>query len=73
MIVNPGKGAQNSKTVALSNWPINATGNATANVWQMTSAVQAPGQDGTRTTINVTAGVTAPMNFPDPSVTIIWI
>jgi len=70
MIVNAGQGAQNGKTVALSHWPVNSSGNSTANVWQMTSATT---QDGTRTTIPVNAGVTSSLNFPDPSITIISI
>ena len=68
MIVVAGQGAQNNKTVAFSHWPINSTGNGTLNVWQMTSANTA---DGTRTTVNVTAGVSQQLSFPDPSVTII--
>lgn len=80
MIINAGKGAQNNKTVAFSNWPVNATGNAAVNVWQMTNAVQNPGQDGARTTINVVNGVTTTsaawpngLSFPDPSITVFWI
>jgi hypothetical protein len=73
MIVNAGRGAQRNKTVALSHWPVNATGNGRASVWQLTNAVTRAGQDGTKSTIAVTAGVTAPLNFPDPSVTIISV
>jgi hypothetical protein len=70
MIVVAGQGAQNNKTVALSHWPVNGTGNATANVWQMTSSTTA---DGAPSTIAVNAGVTSALNFPDPSITIIYI
>jgi hypothetical protein len=70
MVVNAGQGAQNSKTVAFSHWPINSTGNGTANTWQMTSSSTG---DGTTGTVAVTSGVTAAMNFPDPSITIITL
>jgi len=74
-IVNPGLGAK-SGTVALSHVPLgaslNAQGNGTVNMWQMTSSVQTPGVDGTRTTVNVTGGVTTSISFPDPSVTILY-
>lgn len=68
MIVVAGQGAQNNKTVALSHWPVNGTGNGTANTWQMTSATTG---DGTSGTVAVTNGITAAMSFPDPSITII--
>lgn len=70
MVVNAGQGAQNSKTVAFSKWPVNSTGNATMDTWQLTSSTTG---DGTTGTVAVTSGVTAAMNFPDPSVTIISI
>lgn len=70
MVVNAGQGTQNSKTVAFSHWPINSTGNGTANTWQMTSSSTG---DGTTGTVAVTSGVTAAMNFPDPSITIITL
>ena len=80
MIINDGHGAQNGKTVAFSHWPVNVGGNATANVWQMTSVVQGNGVDGVTTSIPVVNGVTTTngswpsgLNFPDPSVTIISI
>lgn len=74
LIVNAGNGAQVGQSVAFSSWPVNDTGNGTASVWQMSgSAGAAPGQDGTRFSVDVTAGVTAPIDFPDPSVTIISV
>lgn len=76
MIVNAGQGPQASKQVALAHWPVNSTGTATANVWQMTNAATGSGgaaDQGTTSTVAVTAGLTAAMNFPDPSITIIYI
>jgi len=69
MVVNPGFGGKSGQ-VALSHWPVNSTGNGTANVWQINSGTSG---DGARSTVQVTAGVTASINFPDPSVTIISI
>jgi hypothetical protein len=73
MIVNAGRGAQNSRQVALSHVPtgngLNPQGTGTANVWQMTSSSTG---DGNASTVAVTSGVTAAMNFPDPSITIIY-
>lgn len=69
MVVNPGFGGKSGQ-VALSHWPVNSTGNGTANVWQINSGTQG---DGARATVQVTAGVTTSINFPDPSVTIISI
>jgi hypothetical protein len=75
LVYNVGNGAK-SGPVALSHWPVNTTGVATATVWQMTTAQNGPGKDGTSSTVSVggtTPGVTASMNFPDPSITIISI
>lgn len=72
MLLNAGNGDQNGKQVALAHWPINATGNGTANYVQITSAT-VTGQPPTPQTVTVTKGLTAPMNFPDPSVTFMWI
>jgi hypothetical protein len=72
MVLNIGNGNK-SGTVALSHWPVNSTGNGTANVWQMTMSQNAPGQDGTHSTVNVTAGVTSSITFPNFSITIISI
>lgn len=69
MIVNAGQGAQNGQKIALSHWPVNQNGNGSANVWQLTSS----NGNGATSTVAVTAGVTATMNFPDPSITIIYI
>src|SRR5262249_12035165 len=55
MIVNQGQGDQR-EPVALSHWPVNATGDATANVWQMTESVRV-GEDGNRETVLVRGGV----------------
>jgi hypothetical protein len=70
LVFNQGNGNK-SGSVALSHWPTNASGNGTANVWQMTSAQNGAGKDGARSTVSVTAGVTQSINFPDPSITII--
>lgn len=70
MIVNAGQGGRSGQ-VALSHWPVNSSGSGTANVWQLTSTQNTSGMDGARSTVNVTAGLTATMTFPDPSVTII--
>jgi len=76
MIINPGLGNKNG-TVALSHVPlsaaINAQGNGTINMWQMTSAVQGTGQDGARSTVTLTGGVTTSISFPDPSITILYV
>lgn len=72
MVVNTGPSAQNG-TIAMSKWPVNSTGDATANVWQMDSTIKLPGTDGKRTTVQVSKGVTAPLSFPGPSVTIVSI
>ena len=72
LLYNTGNGNR-SGAVALSHWPVNSSGTATANVWQMTSAQSGPGQDGRHSTVQVTAGVTATMSFPDPSITVISI
>jgi hypothetical protein len=75
LVYNVGNGSK-SGPVALSHWPVNTTGVATATVWQMTTAQNGPGKDGTSSTVSVggtTPGVTASMNFPDPSITIISI
>ena len=72
-IVVAGQGAQSGR-IAFSHWPLNATGNGTLNMWQMTSSSTA---DGTRTTLNVgsnagqSPGISAIVNLPDPSITII--
>jgi hypothetical protein len=72
-LVVAGQGAQSGR-IAFSHWPVNATGNGTLNIWQMTSSSTA---DGTRTTLNVGSnagqapGVSAVVNLPDPSITII--
>jgi hypothetical protein len=71
MIVNQGQGEQRGP-VALSHWPVNPTGNGTANVWQMTQSVRV-GEDGNRETVLVRGGISSAMSFPDPSITIIWI
>jgi len=73
MVVNLGKGAQTSKQVAFSRWPVNTSGTAQGTVWQLTNAAKTWGQDGTTTNIQFTAGVSAPISFPDPSVTIISV
>jgi hypothetical protein len=75
LVTNIGGGAQNSKTVALSHWPVNSSGNATATVWQLGTQSQGytANDPATVTSVQVNAGVTAPMNFPDPSVTIISV
>jgi hypothetical protein len=73
MCLNVGRGAQNNKSVAFSHWPVNASGNGTANVWQMTLAQTGVGQDGVYSTVSVNAGVMPNLNFPDPSITIISI
>jgi hypothetical protein len=65
MVVNAGKGAQ-AGPVGLAHWPVNATGNGTATVWQMTSTQR------TSTQVAVTAGVLQ-ASFPDPSVTFISV
>jgi hypothetical protein len=67
MLVNAGNGLQLNKTVALSHWPVNSTGNGTVEVWQLSRSVP----NGSTSMVEVTAGVTAALNFPDPSVTII--
>jgi hypothetical protein len=72
MVVNTGAGNQNV-TIGMSKWPVNTTGNASANVWQMDSSVKLPGVDGKRSTVQVVNGVAGPINFPDPSVTIVSI
>jgi hypothetical protein len=69
MVVNNGQGNK-SGSIALSHWPVNSTGTATANVWQMRSSQSG---DGAPSTVQVTKGVCASLNFPDPSVTIISI
>jgi hypothetical protein len=73
MVVNYGKGAQNSKQVAFSRWPVNSTGNAQGTVWQLTTAAKTWGQDGTTANTQFTNGVSGVLNFPDPSVTIISV
>lgn len=73
MLLNAGRGAQLAKQVALSHMPGTTTGNTTATLWQMTLAQNAPGMDGTRTSVAVNAGLTAPMDFPDPSVSILFV
>lgn len=76
LIFNVGSGTRSGQ-VALSHWPVNTSGNATASVWQMTSAQNGKGKDGTHTTVRVgtpnAPGVTDTMTFPDPSITIISI
>ena len=72
LIYNNGNGTKNGQ-VALSHWPVNSSGTAGVNMWQMTSSSNGPGRDGTRSTIQVTNGVTSSINFPDPSITIISI
>jgi hypothetical protein len=65
MVVNAGNGAK-AGPVGLAHWPVNATGNGIAAIWQMTSAQR------TSTQVTVTAGVLQ-ASFPDPSVTFISI
>jgi hypothetical protein len=72
MFVNAGHGNK-SGPVAFSHWPVNSTGNGTANVWQMNGKTLLPGKDGARFTVPMTAGVTGTVSFPDPSVTIISV
>jgi hypothetical protein len=72
MVVNRGQGARSGQ-VALSHWPVNTTGNGTANVWQINSSHTLPGTDGIVSTVAVTNGLTASISFPDPSVTIISV
>jgi hypothetical protein len=69
MIVNNGKGAQRAKTVALSHWPVNSSGNGTARIWQMSPSAQR----GSTSTLAVRGGLMAAIDFPDPSITIISI
>jgi hypothetical protein len=69
MIVNNGKGAQSGKTIALSHWPVNPSGNGTANIWQLSRSVPL----GSTRALPVKAGITAAIDFPDPSITIISI
>jgi hypothetical protein len=69
MIVNNGKGAQGGKAIALSHWPVNSSGNGTVDMWQMSHAVQM----GSSRALAVKAGITATIDLPDPSVTIISI
>jgi hypothetical protein len=69
MIVNNGEGAQRAKTVAVGHWPMNSTGTATASIWQMSLSAQ----QGSTSTLAVRAGITAEIDFPDPSITIISI
>jgi hypothetical protein len=68
-IVNYGQGNQNSKQVAFSRWPVNSTGNAAGNIWQLSQS-RPSGFSGS-TQFN--GGVSSPMNFPDPSVTVVWV
>jgi hypothetical protein len=72
LVVNSGQGNQSGQ-VALSHWPINGSGTGTASVWQLTASQNAPGMDGTLSTVNVLNGLTGSITFPDPSVTIIFI
>jgi hypothetical protein len=69
MIVNIGKGAQSGKTVALSHWPVNSSGNGTATIWQLSHSAQM----GSTKALEVKAGITAAIEFPDPSITIISV
>jgi hypothetical protein len=69
MLVNRGQGAQNGKTVAISHMPNSSSGTVTANVWQLTQN----NQNGSTSTVQMTNGVSASMNFPDPSITIIYV
>jgi len=76
LLVNYGGGTRNAQTVAFSHWPVNTSGNATATSWQL--GTQSQGYTNTDpATVNpnlaVNSGVTAAMNFPDPSITIISI
>lgn len=72
MMVNQGLGNK-SGTVALSHWPVNSTGNGTANVWQINTSQISPGIPGSTSTTIVSSGITGTINFPDPSVTIIYV
>lgn len=75
LCVNYGGGTQNGKTVAFSHWQGNPTGNGTANVWQLGTQSQTytATDPASTSTLTFTSGLSAPMNFPDPSVTIISV
>jgi beta-glucanase (GH16 family) len=76
LAVNYGGGAQNNKTVAFSRWPVNGNGNGTASVWQLGTQSQtytATDPATVNPNLTFTGGVSAPMNFPDPSITIISV
>ena len=72
MVLNETNNAK-SGTVAMSKWPVNSSGDDSANVWQMDSSVTQPGTDGKRSNIQVNKGVTGQLNFPGSSVTIISV
>jgi hypothetical protein len=75
LVVNYGGGTQNNKTVAFSHWPFNGNGNGSATVWQFGTQSQTytTSDPATVSAVGFTNGVSVPMNFPDPSITIISI
>ena len=63
-----------SGPVALSNWPVNNTGNGTANIWTYPTTnltTPTPNTPGTASTVTVTAGVTGTVTVPGNSVAIV--
>jgi hypothetical protein len=75
LAVNYGGGSR-SGTVAFNHWPVNTSGNATAQVWQLgTQSTDYTSTDPATVIPNltVTLGVTSSVTFPDPSITIISI
>ncbi len=58
-----------SGTVGLGHWPVNGTGNGTANLWLMTPS----DPTGTTSQLTVTAGVTSSFTLPAQSVAIIYV
>jgi hypothetical protein len=67
MIINFSTTQSYSGQVALSHWPLNDTGTATINRWEISSANPV----GATTSINVTAGLTPTMTIPATSVVIL--
>jgi hypothetical protein len=68
IIVNGGKGEQTGQ-VALSRWPVNTSGNALANVWQLTANSQGDGAH----SFSLASGGLMTLKVPDPSITILSI
>jgi hypothetical protein len=65
MIVNPGAGQQ-SGPLALAKWPVNSSGDGSAEVWQLTNSSR------NTTQAAVKAGVLQ-LLVPDPSVTFVYV